>query len=431
VRTEFVHLADVHLGTVQYGAAERYNDFARAFLDVVDQAVRRRVQFVLIAGDLFDKFSLEPRTLAQAVDGLQALKRAGIRVFAIEGNHDRANYRQDTSWLQYLAWQELLTRLDVEVREGTPRVVPYDRGKGGTYVDLDGVRILGLRYVGAMTPRVIEQIAPQLDDLPPAAFTICMGHFGMEGVLPQVTGGLSYAQVQPLERRVDYLALGHIHKRYERNGWIYNPGSTETWRMDEANWPRGFYHVAVDTAATPMVSAEHVENKRRPFLVIDLPVQGLRSPDELYEVAHRTLEDRAGRVGRAQERPVVVLVLQKELQFDRQALDRDKLEDLMRAALNPLVVQVRDYTVARHFEPSQDDRGEARAVLELGVFRDLLSNDERYRPLADDWARLVQDTKRLVLEGDAPEKVIEHLRLRRQELLQRQSSPAPALPGSE
>ncbi len=426
MRASFVHLADVHLGTEQYGSPERYNDFARAFLDIVQYAVRERVQFVLIAGDLFNKFALDPRTLLQAVTALEQLKNAGIPVFAIEGNHDRSNYRSEMSWLTYLAYHRLLSRLDIEHREGAVCVTPYDPARGrGTYVDLDGVRILGLRYVGAMTPRLIEMVAPQLAALPPAEFTICMAHFGMDGVLPQYSGGLTLAQVQPLRHHVDYLALGHIHKRYEIDNWIFNPGSTETWRMDEAHWPRGFYHVHVDTAATPRVVFEHIENRRRPFLTIDLPVHGLRSPEELYAAAQQVLEDRAARFHG--ERPVVVLVLRGGLEFDHHALSREQLEELVRRVFDPVSVQVRDYSVEREFASEIEDPRASLAQIELGVLTDLLKNDARYAPQAGEWARLIVETKQLALENESPEKIVEHLRRRREHLLSTAHA-APARP---
>jgi exonuclease SbcD len=426
VRTSFVHLADVHLGTEQYGSPERYNDFARAFLDIVQYAVRERVQFVLIAGDLFNRFTLDPRTLLQAVTALEQLKSAGIPVFAIEGNHDRSNYRSEMSWLTYLAYHRLLSRLDIDHREGTVSVTPYDPAGGrGTYVDLDGIRILGLRYVGAMTPRLIELVAPQLAALPPAEFTICMAHFGMDGVLPQYSGGLTLAQVAPLREHVDYLALGHIHKRYEIDNWIFNPGSTETWRMDEAHWPRGFYHVRVDTVATPRVVVEHIENRRRPFLTIDLPLHGLRSPEELYAAAQRLLEERASRF--RGERPVVVLVLRGALEFDRYAFSREQLEELVRRVFDPVSVQVRDYSVEREFAAEIDDPRASLAQIELGVLTDLLKNDARYALRAGDWARLIVEAKQLALENEAPQKIVEHLR-RRREYLMNASRVVPAQP---
>lgn len=426
MRASFLHLADVHLGTEQYGSPERYNDFARAFLDIVQYAVRERVQFVLIAGDLFNRFTLDPRTLLQAVTALEQLKSARIPVFAIEGNHDRSNYRSEMSWLTYLAYHRLLSRLDIDHREGTVSVTPYDPARGrGTYVDLDGVRILGLRYVGAMTPRLIELVAPQLAVLPPVEFTICMAHFGMDGVLPQYSGGLTLAQVAPLREHVDYLALGHIHKRYEIDNWIFNPGSTETWRMDEAHWPRGFYHVRVDTAATPRVVVEHIENRRRPFLTIDLPLHGLRSPEELYAAARHLLEERASRF--RGERPVVVLVLRGTLEFDRYAFSREQLEELVRRVFDPVSVQVRDYSVEREFAAEIEDSRASLAQIELGVLTDLLQNDARYAPQAGDWARLIIEAKQLALENEAPQKIVEHLR-RRREYLMNASQVVPTQP---
>lgn len=47
----FLHIADIHLGYQQYGLSERFSDFSRAFLHLVDTAVARRVDFVLLAGD--------------------------------------------------------------------------------------------------------------------------------------------------------------------------------------------------------------------------------------------------------------------------------------------------------------------------------------------------------------------------------------------
>ena len=47
---QFMHVADVHLGYQQYGSKERFNDFSRVFLHIVDQAVERQVDFVLLDG---------------------------------------------------------------------------------------------------------------------------------------------------------------------------------------------------------------------------------------------------------------------------------------------------------------------------------------------------------------------------------------------
>ena len=108
---KFLHTADIHLGYQQYGLSERYDDFTEAFRWIVDTALDERVDFLLIAGDLFEKRTLDPRTLLIAVTEFERLKAAGIPVVAIEGNHERT-YGESLSWMEYLSQSDLLYLLD-------------------------------------------------------------------------------------------------------------------------------------------------------------------------------------------------------------------------------------------------------------------------------------------------------------------------------
>ena len=86
---KFIHVADLHLGYEQYNLRERMVDFASAFKQVVDFAINKKVDFVLISGDLFDKRDINADTLEQADVLINKLKKANIKVIAIEGNHDK------------------------------------------------------------------------------------------------------------------------------------------------------------------------------------------------------------------------------------------------------------------------------------------------------------------------------------------------------
>ena len=68
MRASFIHIADTHLGHEQYGVRERFNDFSRAFWDITDEAVKRQVDFVVIAGDLFNKRAIDALTLIHAIE---------------------------------------------------------------------------------------------------------------------------------------------------------------------------------------------------------------------------------------------------------------------------------------------------------------------------------------------------------------------------
>ncbi|HEV3467883.1 MAG TPA: DNA repair exonuclease [Pyrinomonadaceae bacterium] len=87
---KFLHLSDVHLGCRRYNLEERTKDFFRSWHDVITRhALPNQIDFMLIAGDFFDRRNIDPQTMNHALAGLQLLKEAGIPVVAIEGNHDR------------------------------------------------------------------------------------------------------------------------------------------------------------------------------------------------------------------------------------------------------------------------------------------------------------------------------------------------------
>ncbi len=120
MRAVFVHTADNHLGYEQYGVKERFNDFTRAFWGIVDDAIARKADLFVIAGDLFNKRAIDARTLMHAQQGLERLRDAGIPAVAIEGNHDRSYYRDGVSWLEFLCWQKLLILLNPYFQRGRP-----------------------------------------------------------------------------------------------------------------------------------------------------------------------------------------------------------------------------------------------------------------------------------------------------------------------
>jgi DNA repair exonuclease SbcCD nuclease subunit len=406
------------LGYQQYNRKERFNDFGRAFLHIVDQAISERVAFVVFAGDLFHKRTVDPPTLIQAIEGLNRLKAAGIPVAAVEGNHERAHYRDVFSWAEFLADRGYLALLNPSsFKEGIPVLTEWD-GEAGAYLDLtpDGdstggrVRVYGLKYYGASTGRVVEGLSKALADQDHDGidYVILMMHAGLEGVLPQYSATLSHSQVAPLREYVDYLALGHIHKPFEREEWVYNPGSPETCGFDEAGWPdRGYYLVNVDTGQSPKHSARLIRNPRRPFVRLSLSVDSYSSPEALYAAAEELTKQEAARHA-AGAQPVVELTLEGVLPFDRRELDGRRLESIVQAAFDPLLPRVTNRAVPTEFEVSGDE-SKSRADLEREVVHGLVERDARYRPLAADWTEVILNVKRLALEGTSPEGIVDYL----------------------
>lgn len=325
MRASFIHVADTHLGYEQYGVRERFNDFSRAFWDIMQEASQRRVNFVVIAGDLFNKRAIDARTLLHAIEGLKQLREQGIPVLAIEGNHDRSYYREGVSWLQFLCAQQYLTLLDPRMLDGAPVLEAWDAGRMlGAYVDLLGgkLRVYGLKWQGAATARTMEGLHRALEQARAeeqaagVEYRLLMMHTGVDGIVPRLQGLPTQGQFDPLKKHIDYLALGHVHKPFEIGGWIYNPGSTETCGAEEAAWEdRGYYYVEVDTETPERIinpaaqeqrhHAVHLVSKRRPFVRHEIRVEDIQEPNALYQLLEEYCRREGPRHRNDSARPVV------------------------------------------------------------------------------------------------------------------------------
>jgi hypothetical protein len=264
-------------------------------------------------------------------------------------------------------------------------------------------------------------------------YRVLLMHTGIDGIVPALHGLPSYEQFQPLRGLVDYVALGHIHKQYSRDTWLYNPGSTETWGAEESAWERGYYVVQVNTdtavaeVGTPPHSAELVVNPRRPFLRYTFDVSGIDDPTALYEQFERFCRQRAreqrAELERAGMEPVIDVGLTGVLSFDSGAYERSRLEEMVREHFRPapLTVRLHDGTRDTEFEWEDGEEGDGRDrstwhQLEVHIFQELLSRDARYLAVAPAWARVLADLKQMALANDEPAAIARRLREARAQL---------------
>jgi DNA repair exonuclease SbcCD nuclease subunit len=92
----FIHAADLHLGSPfqglslkDAGVAELFIEASRkAFSNLVDQAVERKVDFFIVAGDVYDGDWKDNKIGLFFNREIARLERAGIPVFLLKGNHD-------------------------------------------------------------------------------------------------------------------------------------------------------------------------------------------------------------------------------------------------------------------------------------------------------------------------------------------------------
>ncbi|TVQ14020.1 MAG: DNA repair exonuclease [Leptolyngbya sp. DLM2.Bin27] len=398
---KFLHIADIHLGFDRYDTPERTKDFFRALQTVLDRyAIQAKVDFVAIAGDLFEHRNIKPATLNQAQVCLQALKNANIPVLAIEGNHDNRPYGTRTSWLKYLSEWDLLKLLEPnDGADAENRLTPWNETtRSGGYIDLScGVRVIGSNWYGATAPRAIELLADAITKLPAGPdHTVLLFHHGLEGQVSRYAGALRYTELLPLKQAgVDYLALGHIHKQYAVEGWVFNPGSLEANNVEESRYPRGAY--LVDLSAQGVEAQLQTDYFHRPIVRLEVVAKGQESLDQLTQmVLDRAIAAVAQHQG--DTAPILELRLTGQVGFDRLELDTRRLQNTIKAACNALVVLIKyDVEDVAYQTPLGD--GQNRGEIEQSIFEDMLTAHRDYKTRASDLARGLSDLKDRQLAG--------------------------------
>ena len=229
---KFAHLADNHLGYMQYNLSDRETDFYDNFSEVIDKIIEERVDFVVHSGDIFEFPKPPIRALLTVLDGLRRLKEKGILVYAIPGNHD-ISMRKDALPPQLLF-------------RGLIKVI--GRNKNPFYVHKE-IFIGGVPYCSRFYTNILKESLEQLSKKAENhRKKILLLHQGIDKYLS--FNGSYELKIGELPTNFDYYALGHIHRRIIQNygqGKLVYPGSTEIWRIDEyedyKNKGKGFYVV--------------------------------------------------------------------------------------------------------------------------------------------------------------------------------------------
>jgi DNA repair exonuclease SbcCD nuclease subunit len=407
---KFLHISDIHLGFDRYDSKPRTLDFFYALKDVLEKyAVAEWVDFVIIGGDLFEHRNIKPAILNHAQYCLKILKESNIPVLAIEGNHDNAPYGTKSSWLRYLSDEKMLKLLEPgDTNSGEPFYSAWDEENNrGGYIDLDcGVRVLGSNWYGAAAPRAIEQIAAAMGELPEAPGpSILLFHHGLEGQIARYSGALRYSEVLPLKKAgVNYLALGHIHKNYSEDNWIFNPGSIEANNVEESQFDRGVYLVEIDQKGT--IKAElKTDYQQRPIVRLQ---QKLRSQDAIESVGEGAIAliEKAIKSKKIipDQQPIVELRITGTVGFDRLELDTRQLQKQLQELCNALIFLLR-YDVEEDGYSSHISEEASRLEVEQEVFTDLLSANARYKKQAETLAHGLIDLKDRQMDGESEESL--------------------------
>ena len=375
------------------------------------------MDFVLIAGDLFEQKSVDPETFNVAALGLRRLADADIPVFAIEGNHEKFLRHGARTWVWYLGQQGLLRLLDIAHEQGDVAIRPWQERTGGTYFDLDGVRIFGIGYYGARLPRIIDRFKDLAASLPTSGVehSICVLHTGVDDKVDYLHSGCTAAELLILKDVLDYVALGHVHHRFNvpdgpgDEPFLFNPGALENWSSQEVGREKGFFDVSVDTEAKVRHKARHVSDVtyRRDYLKLEIDADGFATPDSLRAaVAEKAIEA----ADSGANRPIVELRIHGPIRFERNLLEAQVYERILQDNLDCLVARVIFDSAQRQTgDLARSDLQRTRSELELKVLTELFGQYDDFAPYSSDLAAIASRIKSNANQMLSPEILVEEL----------------------
>lgn len=241
-----LHFADAHIDMANYGRHDpqsglplRVLDFLKSLDTIVDTAIEEHVDLVLFAGDAYKDRNPAPTYQREWGKRIMRLSRAGIPTVLLVGNHDLSPAMGRAHAL------DPFTTLEV------PYVQVIDRPifLGPEQLNGLGLQILALPWIGrsglmanlnlppGQTEQVNELIQDRLGELieswlaeaDPNLPVVLAAHASVQGAQyggeRMVMLGSDLALPPSLVRnpRLDYVALGHIHKAQNLNPDAHPP----------------------------------------------------------------------------------------------------------------------------------------------------------------------------------------------------------------
>lgn len=251
---KFMHMSDVHLGVVPDVGREwskrRQQDIWDSFAEAVLQAGRQSVDFLLISGDLFHKQPLK-RELKE-VNYLFG-QIPWVKVVLMAGNHD---HLQPKSYYLDFPWEENVYFFERE------EISSFDFPE-------KNVTIYGLSY---WHQQICERLYEGLSVSDENRINILLAHGGTEKQIP-------FLPKRILEKGIDYIAAGHIHKAAHMVGAsAVMAGSLEPTDCNDTG-PHGYW------------IGEITKEGRKVFRTLDFyPVKKCEYKHEIFSVTEDTTQ---------------------------------------------------------------------------------------------------------------------------------------------
>ncbi|MDM5328383.1 DNA repair exonuclease [Neobacillus sp. CF12] len=310
----FIHAADLHLDSPMVGLKHlpanilsrvRESTFA-ALERLIAAAIEKNVDFVILAGDLYDGEDRSLRAQSRFRNEMQKLLQKDIPVYVIHGNHDHLNG----------SWVHLDMPSNVHIFGSEVEMKAFHTKRG------EKIHLYGFSY---LQRHILDKRIDEYRKQEPADFHIGILH-GNEG------GGTDHDNYAPFsikdlyEKQFDYWALGHIHKRtiLSDHPPIIYPGNLQGRNKKETGL-KGCYYVTLSEFET---TKTFIETSDVVWEEVSVDASTAHSFQEILRLCQLTIE-RLRKPGIGTLLTLNLINIQLDDIQDKRTLDTQLLELLM------------------------------------------------------------------------------------------------------
>lgn len=288
---KLLHFADAHIDMANYGRHDpetglplRVLDFLKSLDTIVDAAISERVDMVIFAGDAYKDRSPAPTFQREWGKRIIRLSQAKIPTLLLVGNHDlspaagRAHAIQEFDTLQVpfvkvLQKPEFLTPGDLWDLPVQVIAMPWI-SRSGLMASLESSAADTKELFSDIEARISDLVEGWVEEADPTLPLILTAHASVEGAtfgaerMVMLGSDLVLPTGLVKDQRLDYVAMGHIHKPQDVNAGghppVIYPGSIERVDFGEAKDDK-FYIIAEVERGSTKVEWRKIEGTR-PFI---------------------------------------------------------------------------------------------------------------------------------------------------------------------
>ena len=308
----FAHMSDVHLGGWKQQQLQDLN--FRSFKKAIDICIEKKVDFVLISGDLFDSAYPPIEILKETFAEFRRLKEAKLTCFIIAGSHDYSI--SGKTFLDVLEKAGFCKNV-MNIEENEERIILNPTIYGG-------VAIYG--YPGKKSGLEIPELRKVKLNDSPGLFKIFMLHTTID----KAKGTLPIDAIETdLLPQADYYALGHLHIDFQYQNFVY-PGPIFPNNFQELeDLQKGSFYI-VDTSKE--VSLEKIDLDVKETILIEVNLKNALTATEQItsEIEKANVEDK-----------IILLRLKGEL-------EKGSVSDIKFAQVDEVVARKKAYFLLKN-----------------------------------------------------------------------------------